>query len=74
MVLPIVTALRKNFFNLFCDLGYPLFRNVFRPGEWTPRFDIRESEQEVFLQAENLGCDASHLSVERSGNLLTIKG
>lgn len=63
-----------NLFNRFFDMDFPLFRGAFKEGEWRPRVDVRERDNKIIVEAEIPGCEAGDISVDLSGNLLTIKG
>jgi HSP20 family protein len=44
------------------------------PGQWTPRVDIREDQQQFVIQADIPGIDPSQIEVNMDKGVLTIKG
>ena len=63
-----------NLFNRFFDLDFPLSRVGFREGQWAPRLDVNDSEEQITVQAEIPGCDSKDIDVSLNGRMLTING
>jgi HSP20 family protein len=61
-----------NLFSRFFDIDFPLSRESIKSGEWAPRLDVSEGEEDISISAEVPGCDAKDIEVTLDGRILTI--
>ena len=63
----------RDFFDrFFGDFTLPSL--MFEEAEWTPAFDVSETEHELIVKAEVPGMDKEDINITVSDGMLTVKG
>ena len=63
----------RDFFDrFFGDFTLPSL--MFEEAEWTPAFDVSETEHELIVKAEVPGMDKEDINITVSDGILTVKG
>ena len=61
-------------FSRFLDVDIPISRRLFGDGDWAPRVDMAEGDDEITVRAECPGCEAKDINVSLEGRNIFIKG